>query len=217
MSKLVVSRYQVPTEEERRATLQKIALVRQMLQRCLTLREALERFERVEGEELRETLARYNRAVEAQRWDEFVDDYNRLYDSLPALEKQLEQQFAAAKGRRLRLEMTALTLAGGASGDDKAALETMARAAKTMRSESLDAAGVKIEAVLARRLEAQPSEAANAATTAQSELARSLMHPDAPPVEHVSGRDRQAVEAATAARADGERIDRLIAQLAVLD
>ena len=33
MSKLVVSYYRVPTEAERRAALQKIALVRQMLQR----------------------------------------------------------------------------------------------------------------------------------------------------------------------------------------
>ena len=42
MSKLVVSYYRVPTEEEWRAALQKIALVRQMLQRCVAFREALE-------------------------------------------------------------------------------------------------------------------------------------------------------------------------------
>jgi hypothetical protein len=67
-----------------------------MLQRCLALREALERFEAVEGEDLAQTLARYDEAVAAQRWDDFVDDYNRLYDSLPKLEERLEQQLAAA-------------------------------------------------------------------------------------------------------------------------
>ena len=112
MSKLVVSYYRIQTEEERRAVLHKIALVRQMLQRFVALRKALERFEMVEGEELAQTLARYDQAVAGQRWDDFVDDYNRLYDSLPELEKRLEQQLAAAKGRRLRLELTALTLAG---------------------------------------------------------------------------------------------------------
>ena len=185
MSKLVVSRYRVPTEEERRAALQKIALVRQMLQRCAALREALERFEHVEGEELSQTLARYDQAVSEQRWDDFVEDYNRLYVSLPALERRLEQQLAAARGRRLRLELTALTLAANASSDDKASLETIARTAKTMRGDALDAANAKMEAVLARQLNAASSAAAKAISAAQSELARTLMHPDAPPPERI--------------------------------
>jgi hypothetical protein len=217
MSKLVVSYYRVPSEEERRAALQKIALVRQMLQRCLALREALERFEAVEGEDLAQTLARYDEAVAAQRWDDFVDDYNRLYDSLPKLEERLEQQLAAAKSRRLRLELTALTLAGNASGDDKAMLETIAREAKTMRGDGLDAAGAKIETVLARRLNAVSGAAANAVTAAQSELARTLMHPDAPPPERISGQGRQAPDAADITGDDRDRIGRLIAKLSALD
>lgn len=217
MSKLVVSRYRVPTEEERRATLQKIALVRQMLRRCVTLREALERFEPVEGEELAQALARYDEAVAAQRWDEFVDDYNRLYDSLPELEKRLEQQLAAAKGCRLRLELTALTLAGDASGDDKAMLETIARGARTLRGDALDAAVANVEAILTRRLNAASGAAANAVTAVQSELARTLMHPDAAPPETIGGQGRQARDAGDITGADRARIDGLIAQLSALD
>lgn len=215
MSKLVVSYYRVLTEEERRAVLQKIALVRQMLQRCVALREALERFELVEGDELAHNLARYDQAVNEQRWDDFVDDYNRLYDSLPELEKRLEQQLAAAKGRRLRLELTALTLAGDvACAEDRAILETIARAAKAMRSEALDAASAQIEAVLARRLNALPDMGANAVTAVQTELARTLMHPDAPPPERIG---RPARPAPVIAEAERARIDLLIAQLSALE
>ena len=216
MSKLVVSRYRVPTEEERRAALQKIALVRQMLQRCAAIREALERFEHVEGEELSQTLARYDQAVSEQRWDDFVEDYNRLYVSLPALERRLEQQLAAARGRRLRLELTALTLAANASRDDKASLETIARAARTMRGDALDAANAKLEAVLTRQLNAASGAAAKAVSAAQSELARTLMHPDAPPPERI-GRDRPAPEPVATIATDRARIDALISQLSALD
>jgi hypothetical protein len=217
MSKLVVSRYRVPTEEERRATLQKMAVVRQMLQRCVALREALERFERVEGEELAQTLARYEQAVAEQRWDDFVDDYNRLYDSLPELEKRLEQQLAAAKGRRLRSELTALTLAGEAFGDEKSTLETISRTAKTMSGDALNAADAKIEAILARRLGTASGATAKAVTTAQSDLARTLMHPDAPPPEYIGGQNRETKEPRAIAGADRVRIDRLLAQLSALD
>jgi hypothetical protein len=217
MSKLVVSRYRVPTEEERRAALQKIALVRQMLQRCAALREALARFEHVAGEELAQTLARYDQAVSEQRWDDFVEDYNQLYDRLPALEKRLEQQLATAKGRRLRLELTALTLAANASGDDKASLETIARTAKTMRGDALDVANAKMEAVLARHLNAASSAAAKAISAAQSELARTLMHLDAPPPERIGGIGRQAPERLPPEQADRSRIEGLIAQLSALD
>ena len=218
MSKLVVLRYRDPTEEERRAVMQKIALVRQMLQRCVALRDALERFELVEGEELAQTLARYDQAVAAQRWDDFVDDYNRLYDSLPELEKRLEQQLAAAKGRRLRLELTALTLAGNIAGvGDKAVLESIARGAKTMCTETLNAASAQIEDVLARRLNEPPAEIANAVVAAQTELARTLMHPDAPPFERIGGRSRQVRAPGAVTEPDRARIDGLIAQLSALD
>lgn len=215
MSKLVVIRYRVQTEEERRAVMQKIALVRQMLQRCTALREALELFELVEGEELAQTLARYDEAVEAHRWSELVDDYNRLYDALPALEKRLEQQLAAVKGRRLRLELTALTLADDATeATEKAALQAIARGANAMRGAALDAASAEIEAALARRL-AVPSAKVDAA--AQAELARTLMHPDAAPPERIGGRNRHTNAPGPFAEADRSRIAQLIAQLSALD
>ncbi|WP_088346498.1 MULTISPECIES: hypothetical protein [Rhodomicrobium] len=217
MSKLAVYHYRVPTQEERRAALQKIAQVRELLRRCAALRERLERFEPVEGEDLPQTLARYDRAVAEQRWDDFVEDYNRLYDSLPALEQRLEQQLAAAKGRRLRLELTARTLAGDASGEEKPLLEAIARGAKMMRADALDAADAKIEAVLARRLNAASGAAASAVSAAQSELARALRHPDAPPPERISGLGRQALVPPLAGEADRSRVERLIAQLSALD
>ena len=218
MSKLVVSHYRVPSAEERRATLQKIALVRQMLQRCVALREALERFEQVEGEELAQTLAHYDQAVAEQRWDDFVDDYNRLYDSLPELEKRLEQQLATAKGRRLRLELTALTLVGDvAGGGDKAMLEAIAHSAKTMRTEALNAASAQIEAVLAQWLNEPPAAAAHAVAAPQIELARTLVHSDAPPPERIGRRSGQVPELGAVIGADRARIDRLVAQLSALD
>ena len=217
MSKLAIYHYRLPTQQERRAALQKIALVRQMLQRCAALREALQQFEHVEGEELSQTLARYDQAVSEQRWDDFVEDYNRLYDSLPALEKRLEQQLAAAKGRRLRLELSALTLAGDAAGEDKAMLDAIARGARTMRGDALDAADAKIEAILARRLNAASGAPADAVSAAQSELARKLMHPDAPSSERIGAAGRQGPEPQAAAEADRARIERLIAQLSALD
>ena len=218
MSKLVVSYYRVLTEEGRRAVLQKIALVRQMLQRCVALRGALERFELVEGDELAHNLARYDQAVNEQRWDDFVDDYNRLYDSLPQLEKRLEQQLAVAKGRRLRLELTALTLAGDIVGTgDKAVLESIAHAVKTMRTEALDAASAQIEAILARRLDEPPDAVALAVTAGQIKLARALMHPDAPPPERIGGHSQQLQEPGAVTLADRVRINQLIAQLSALD
>ena len=128
MSKLVVGRYYVPSAEEQRAVQQKIALVLQMLQRCVALREALQRFETIEGEDLAATLARYEHASREQRWDDFVGDYNRLYDVLPSIEAKLEERVAAAKGRRLRLKLTASTLAAStASSAEMATLEKIAR------------------------------------------------------------------------------------------
>jgi hypothetical protein len=96
-------------------------------------------------------------------------------------------------------------------------LETIAREAKTMRGDALDAAGAKIEAVLARQLNAVSGAAANAVTAAQSELARTLMHPDAPPPERISGQGRQAPDAADITGDDRDRIGRLIAKLSALD
>jgi hypothetical protein len=86
-----------------------------------------------------------------------------------------------------------------------------------MRGDALDAAGAKIEAVLARQLSAASGAAAKAVTAAQSELARGLMHPDVPPPERIRSQGRQAPDAADIAGADRVRIDELIAQLSALD
>jgi hypothetical protein len=86
-----------------------------------------------------------------------------------------------------------------------------------MRGDALDAADAKIEAVLARRLNAASGAAAKAVTAAQSELARGLMHPDAPLAERIRGRDRQATEQGAVTAANRDRIDGLIAQLSALN
>ena len=186
MSKLVVSRYHMPSAEERRAAQRKIALIREMLQRCVDLREALERFESVEGEDWAETLRRYQQALGEQRWEDFVGDYNRLYDTLPAIEAQLEERIAAARGRRLRLELTASTLAGSSSrNEDKATFEKIAREAKRMRSDRLDAATMQIEAAFTRLLDAAPGKSATASSAAQLDLARSLIHSGSEPLARI--------------------------------
>ena len=218
MSKLVISRYRVLTAEEERATRQKIAMIRAMLQRCVALSTALAQFEAVEGEDLEQTLERYQRAIEEQRWSNFVNDYNRLYDQLPAIEASLEKRLAEGKGRRLRLEMSALTLAGNsASGNEKAGLEKIAREASGMRTDALDAASAQIEAAVTQRIVATRHTAAETCTAAQIALAHDLMHPYATAPDRVlsvSGRP----SAPDAARdGDRARVDQLIAHLAAFD
>jgi hypothetical protein len=39
--------------------------------------------------------------VDASQWKDFVDEYNRLYDELPEVERRLEKELADA-GQRLR-------------------------------------------------------------------------------------------------------------------
>ena len=214
MSKLVVARYYVPSAEEQRAVQQKIALVLQMLQRCVALREALLRFEEVEGEDLAATLVRYQQASEERRWDDFVGDYNRLYETLPAVEARLEERVAAAKGRRLRLELTASTLAAStASPAERAMLEKIARESQQMRSDSLDEASSKIEAALARLLEAPPTGRAATSTPVQLDLARSLMYPGATHPESI----RVSPPIPAAGAESDTRINRLITQLSALE
>jgi hypothetical protein len=215
MSKLVVSHYRIPSAEEQRATQRKIALIRQMLQRCMALREALERFESVEGESLAEIMQRYDEAIVERRWEDFTGNYNRLYDSLPELEKQLEKRVAAARGRRLRLELTALTLANDtADVESKAVLETLARQVKAMRTQSLDTAAAQIETLLMQSLGRAPETAGPAVTQTQLELARALMHPDAAVPGQIGG-GRSKPQGGP--DSDHSRIDRLIGTLSALD
>ena len=217
MSKLVVSRYHMPSAEERRAAQRKIALIREMLQRCVDLREALERFESVEGEDWAETLRRYQQALGEQRWEDFVGDYNRLYDTLPAIEAQLEERIAAARGRRLRLELTASTLAGSSSSnEDKATFEKIAREAQKMRSDQLDAATTQIEAAFTRLLDAAPGKSATASSAAQLDLARSLIHSGSEPLARIGSPTVPKSVPAVVQERDA-RVDRLITQLSMLE
>ena len=81
-----------------------------MLARCARLQQELQALEPVTGEYWADTLARYQKLVDKNQWREFVGDYNRLYDELPAVVRQLEAAVAEAKAKRLRLELTAATL-----------------------------------------------------------------------------------------------------------
>ena len=98
MSKLVLVYYRISDAQERE-TRRKIALLRAMLERCARLQRDLAKFESVGGENWSETLARYRTLVNASKWGDFVDDYNRLYDELPRVERQLEKELTEAKAR----------------------------------------------------------------------------------------------------------------------
>src|SRR5262245_61010911 len=109
MSKLVLVNYRISDAEEREVR-RKIALIRSLLERCTRLQKELAKLEPVAGQDWSEVLERYRSSVDAAQWKDFVDEYNRLYDELPEVERQLEKALAHAKGKRLRLELTAATL-----------------------------------------------------------------------------------------------------------
>jgi hypothetical protein len=70
MSKLVLVNYRISDAEERE-TRRKIALMRSMLERCSRLQQELQKLEPVAGEDWSETLARYRKLVDANRWNDF--------------------------------------------------------------------------------------------------------------------------------------------------
>lgn len=175
MSKLVLVNYRISDAEERE-TRRKIALIRSMLERCARLQSELARLEPVAGEDWGEQLARYRKFVDANRWDEFVDDYNRLYDELPDVEWRLGKELADAKAKRLRLELTATTLLASTEAPaDRKELETIAQGASGLFSDRFQEAQSRIEEVVRGRL-ATPLEATRQSATAdQIALAEDLL------------------------------------------
>ncbi len=152
MSKLVFVNYRISEAEERESR-RKVELIRSMLERCARMRSQLAKLEPVAGEDWTKTLDRYQKYLDTQKWSEFVDDYNRLYDELPGIEQKLERELAVAKGKRLRLELTAATLL--ASTTNPAArneLEVIARGAGNLFADNFLDAQVKIEKLVRDRL-----------------------------------------------------------------
>jgi hypothetical protein len=153
MSKLVLVYYRISDAQERE-TRRKIALLRAMLERCARLQRDLEKFESVGGENWSETLARYRTLVNASKWGDFVDDYNRLYDELPRVERQLEKELTEAKAKRLRLKLTAATLVASATTPvERQELEAISKGAGAIDADNLREARSKIELLVRQRLE----------------------------------------------------------------
>ena len=175
MSKLVFVNYRISDAEERE-TRRKIALIRSMLERCARLQTELAALEPVAGENWEETLARYRKFVDANRWNEFVDDYNRLYDELPEVVRRLEKALSDTKAKRLRLELTAATLlASTEAPGDRKELEAIAGKASHLFGERFQEAQSKIERLVKERL-ATPLEVSSAEMTDdQMALARDLL------------------------------------------
>lgn len=175
MSKLVVVNYRISDAEEREVR-RKIALIRSMLERCARLQSELAELEPVVGEDWGEQLARYRKFVDANRWDEFVDDYNRLYDELPDVERTLEKELADAKAKRLRLELTVATLLTSTEEtSERKDLEAIAKSASGLFADRFQEAQSKIEKAVRDRL-ATPLEVSNQSVTAdQIALAKDLL------------------------------------------
>src|SRR5262249_32440443 len=152
MSKLVLVNYRISDAEER-ATRRKIALIRSMLERCSRLQQELQKLEPMEGEDWSETLARYRDLVDADRWKDFVDDSNRLYDELRGVERQLKKELMDAKAKRLRLELTAATLFASANTPaEKKQLEMISKAARSLKAKGFRDAKSQLEEMVRDRL-----------------------------------------------------------------
>jgi hypothetical protein len=215
MSKLVVVNYRISDAEERE-TRRKIELLRRILERCAALSEELSRLEPVAGEDWTQTLAKYQKLVDDNRWGEFTPDYNRLYDALPDVEQKLVLALGEARAKRTRLELTAATLmALGASPEEKTVLDALESRSATLFADAYETAAARVEAILRKRLDTPLTEPdAAGLTSAQLALAAELLtgsglsEPSQLPVP-ASIRERPSP--------DGARINKLIAQIGGLD
>lgn len=215
MSKLVLVNYRISEAEERESR-RKIELLRQMLARCAALRQKLTELEPVAGEDWAQTLAKYEKLIEEDRWREFTPDYNRLYGEVPGVIEKLEQALVEARAKRTRLELTAATLAAlGASPEERAVLDTLGARTAGLYSDKYAAAAAKVEAMLRKRLDMPPVEPIEAApSAAQLELAAELLSatghaaPITLPKPAVSSQEKST---------DAGRISRLAAQIGGLD
>ncbi|AGK58684.1 hypothetical protein HYPDE_35063 [Hyphomicrobium denitrificans 1NES1] len=175
MSKLVWVNYKISDAEERE-TRRKIALIRSMLERCARLQQELAKLEPVAGENWSEMLNRYRKLVDANKWNDFVDDYNRLYDELPEVERRLEKELTEAKSKRLRLELTAATLlASAATTSERMELEAISKRADGLYAGKFQEAQAKIEQIIRQRIKTPLDVADPALTNDQIALARDLL------------------------------------------
>jgi hypothetical protein len=147
-----------------------------MLERCALLQAELAALEPVAGENWEETLARYRNFVDANRWNEFVDDYNRLYDELPDVVRRLEQELSDARSKRLRLELTATTLLVSTEAPaDRKVLQAIAGKAGNLFGDSFQEAQSKIEKLVRDRLATPLTVSSPEMTNDQMALARDLL------------------------------------------
>jgi hypothetical protein len=174
------------SDAEERETRRKIALIRSMLERCARLQRDLAKFESVAGENWSETLARYRKLVTASKRGDFVDDYNRLYDELPRVERQLEKRLTEAKAKRLRLKLTAATLVASAKTPaERQELEAISKGGGGISADNFGEAQSKIELLVRQRLEtplevAEPEITADQVALARDLLASSPVNPRGP-------------------------------------
>lgn len=214
MSKLALVSYRISDADERE-TRRKIELIRAMLARCATLKAELQQLEPVAGEDWGQTLAKYTKFVAESRWDRFVDDYNRLYDELPGVERQLEMALANARTKRMRLELTAATLAAaGATAEDRAVLDALSKGASGLYADRFAEAMIKVDVMLRQRLDTPLDVADAGLSAAQLELARDLLRSS--PQDNAP---EMVVRPATqlAPYPEMERIARLIEQIGSID
>ena len=218
MSKLVWVNYRISDAEERE-TRRKIALLRGMLERCAALQQELQKLEPLSGENWGETLARYQTFVDQNRWREFTDDYNRLYEEIPAVERNLAQELTQAKAKRLRLELTAATLlASSITAGERSELSGISSKAAGLYAARFEDAVAKVNAILRRRLDTPLNVADPELTADQIALARDLLatSPQAPGFADSPQAEYQ-LPTQSGSINDADRINRLIEQISQID
>ncbi len=175
MSKLVVVNYRI-SEAQERETRRKIALIRAMLERCARLQQELRALEPAAGENWGDTLVRYQQLVDKSQWREFTGDYNRLYDELPHVQRQLENAVAEAKAQRLRLALTAATLmAGHTTEAERRELSSIASSAASLYSDRFQDATERVAKLIRRHLDTSLEITEPRTTQEQFALARDLL------------------------------------------
>jgi hypothetical protein len=175
MSKLVLVNYRISDAEERE-TRRKIALIRSMLERCARLQAESAKLEPVAGQDWSAMLDRYRKLVDASQWRDFVDEYNRLYDELPEVERRLQKELTDAKANRLRLELTAATLlASAGTPAERKELEAISQGAGGLYGGKFQDAQSRLEKLVRQRLETPLSVEGPTLTSDQLALAQELL------------------------------------------
>lgn len=217
MSKLVVVNYRL-SDAQARETMRKIALIRAILERCVKLQKELSSVEAKTGEDWAETLQRFRKAADSNRWNDFVGDYNRLYDDLPGVERQLEKVLADAKAKRLRLELTASTLlASCADGQERRQLEAIAKKARGLHGSQYKNVMSEVEAIVRRRLSTPLEVKESGLEAGQVALARELLAAVPKDISPLPLPETWSSATKTEATSHADRVKRLSEQLSEID